>query len=124
VEGSLNQNYMLTIVREGCLTDERICFRNIVGMPLGPPLVLIFSRLIARSTNDEVNFILSNLLWTCRSKVDEMVPLSSVNLLVKTLCSNSALIDESLVIVPLLFFEAPIADFKLNLLLVKLVSMQ
>jgi len=39
-----------------------------------------------------------------------MMPLSSVNFLVKTLCSNSALIDESLIIVPLLFFKAPIAD--------------
>jgi len=46
-----------------------------------------------------------------------MVPLSSVNLLVKTLCSYSALLDESLVIVPLLFCEAPIAGLKLNLLL-------
>jgi len=84
-------------------------------MPSGPPLVLIFSRLIARSTNDEVNVILSNLLSTFKSLVDGMVPLSSVNLLVKTLwCSNSALIDELLVIVPLLFFKAPIADLKLN----------
>jgi len=46
------------------------------------------------------------------------VPLSSVNLLVKTLCSNSALIDESLVvIVPLLFIKAPITDLQLNMLL-------
>jgi len=52
-------------------------------MPSGPPLVLIFSRLIARSTNDEVNVVLSNLLLTFRSLVDGMVPLSSVNLLGK-----------------------------------------
>jgi len=64
-----------------------------------------------------VNVIQSNLLSTFRSLVDGMVPLSSVNLLVKTLCSNSALIDESLLIVPLLFFKAPIAELKLNLLL-------
>jgi len=71
-------------------------------MPSGPP-----SRLVARSTNDEVNVIglLSNLLSAFRSLVDGMVPLSSVNILVKTLCSNSALIDESLVIVPLLFLK-------------------
>jgi len=88
-------------------------------MPSGSPLVMIFSRLIARSTNNEANVILSNLLSTFRSLVDGMVPLSSVNLLVKTLCSNSALIDESLEIglVPLQFFKAPIADLKLYLLL-------
>jgi len=52
-------------------------FRNIVGMPSGPPLVLILSRLIARSTSSEVN--IPNLLSTFRSLVDGMVPLSSVN---------------------------------------------
>jgi len=80
-------------------------FRNIGGMPSGPPLVLIFSNLIARSTKNKVNVILSNILSTFKSLVDEMVLLSSVNLLVKTLCSNSALIDESLVIVPLLIVK-------------------
>jgi hypothetical protein len=94
-------------------------FRNVGGTPSGPPLVLIFSRLIARSrpTDKEVNVMLPNLLSTSRSPVDGMVPLSRVNLLVKTLCCNSALIDESLVIVPLLFFKAPIADLRQNLLL-------
>jgi len=55
-------------------------FRNIGGMTSGPPLVLIFSHLIARSTNNEVNVMIYNLLSTCKSLVDGMVPLSSVNL--------------------------------------------
>jgi len=78
-------------------------------MPSATPLALIFSRLIARSTSNKVNVMLPNLLSTLRSLVDgmvplSMVPLSSVNLLEKTLCNNSAFIDELLVMVPLLFF--------------------
>jgi len=60
-------------------------FRNKGRMTSDPPLVLIFSRLIARSTNNEVNVILSNLLSTFMSLLEGLVPLSSVNLLVKTL---------------------------------------
>jgi len=66
-------------------------YRNIGGIPPGPPSVLIFSRLIARSINNEVNVIISNLLSTFRSLVDRMVPLLSVNLLVKTLCSENTM---------------------------------